>query len=516
MKNLKTKMLLMKNGVILTAALIAAIAAVLDYAFRVSHVYIDTATFSGLSMLLLWIAILNALALTAMYVIKTNNISIGGSKISERKGFSVAYFICLGITVFFVIYDIVNAIISGSETIPVAMRFLKADIPYILAVFAIVLLALVFPQIKNKRTQRIISGIAVGGVLISGFLTLYPCYPYKITCDPMVIDNGTEYAVVFATNDKGTGYVQYEYEGENYTVYDQNGGRKNGDSKIHTITVPKEHLNSNRYRVGSKRVIDELSYGGRSGKEVVSDYYEFNAPSGSEQKYLTVSDWHTYLDKVYDAAKYAGDYNGIILLGDPAPGLMFEDEIKEYIVEFGGELSKGVMPIIYVRGNHETRGKEAANLPDYLGLDSFYYTTEYGNYSFLVLDSGEDKEDSHPEYGGMVDYGQYRKSMVEWMKTLPETDKKTIALVHSYEICIEEDLSSSAYSELSRLNVKQIISGHTHTCEFLENNGMNVYIDGGHSGGTFIISKLTLNEQGYILEAWNDSGEQVFKENLSW
>ena len=195
---------------------------------------------------------------------------------------------------------------------------------------------------------------------------------------------------------------------------------------------------------------------------------------------------------------------------------MFEDEIKEYIVEFGGELSKGVMPIIYVRGNHETRGKEAANLPDYLGLDSFYYTTEYGDYSFLVLDSGEDKEDNHPEYGGMVDYGQYRKSMVEWMKTLPKTDKKTIALVHSYEICIEEDLSSSAYSELNRLDVKQIISGHTHTCEFLENNGMNVYIDGGHSGGTFIISKLTLTESDYTLEAWNDNGRQVFQKVISW
>lgn len=516
MKNLKLKDFFMKNSVMLAAALIAAIAAVLDYAFRVSHVYIDSATFSGLSMLLLWIAILNALALTAMYVIKTNDISISGRKISQQKGFSIAYFICLGTTVFFIIYDIVNAIISGSETIPVAMRLLKEDIPYVIAVFAIVLLALVFPQIKNKRTQRIISGVAVTGVLISGFLTLYPCYPYKITSDPMVIDNGTEYAIVFATNDKGTGYVQYEYEGESYTVYDQNGGRKNGDSKIHTITVPKEHLNSNRYRVGSKRVIDELSYGGRSGKEVVSDYYEFNAPTGSEQKYLTVSDWHTHLDKVYDAAKYAGDYDGIILLGDPAPGLMFEDEIKEYIVEFGGELSKGVMPIIYVRGNHETRGKEAANLPDYLGLDSFYYTTEYGDYSFLVLDSGEDKEDNHPEYGGMVDYGQYRKSMVEWMKTLPKTDKKTIALVHSYEICIEEDLSSSAYSELNRLDVKQIISGHTHTCEFLENNGMNVYIDGGHSGGTFIISKLTLTESDYTLEAWNDNGKQVFQKVISW
>ena len=47
----------------------------------------------------------------------------------------------------------------------------------------------------------------------------------------MVIDNGTEYAVVFATNDKGTGYVQYEYEGESYTVYDQNGGRKTATVK---------------------------------------------------------------------------------------------------------------------------------------------------------------------------------------------------------------------------------------------------------------------------------------------
>lgn len=516
MKNPKLKDFFMKNSVMLAAALIAGVAAVLDYAFRVSHVYIDTATFSGLSMLLLWIAILNALALTAMYVIKIYGVSIHGSPISEKKGFFVAYVICLCATVFFVIYVIVNAIISGYETIPVAMRFLKEDIPYLAAVFTIVILALVLPQMKNKRAQRIISGAAVLGVLVSGFLSLYPCYPYKITSNPMVIDNGSEYSVVFSTNDKGTGYIQYQYNGEDYTVYDQDGGRKNGDSKIHTVTVPKEHLNGNSYRVGSRRVIDELSYGGRSGKEVVSDYYEFSAPSGSEQKYLTVSDWHTYLDKVYDAVQYAGDYNGVILLGDPAPGLMFEDEVKKYIVEFGGEISKGTMPVIYVRGNHETRGKEAANLPDYLGLDSFYYETQYGDYNFIALDSGEDKEDSHPEYGGMVDYGQYRKDMVKWLETLPETGKKTIALVHSHEICIEEDLSASAYNELKRLNVSQIISGHTHTCEFLENNGMKVYIDGGHSGETFIISKLTLTKDNYTLESWNNNGEQIFQKVISW
>ncbi len=516
MKNLKPKDFFMKNSVMLAAALTAAAAAVLDYAFRVSHVYIDTATFNGLSMVLLWAAILNALALTAMYVIKANGICLRGGRLQQRKGFIVFYGICLSATAFFVIYDIVNAVIAGSETIPVAIRFLKESLPYVISVFTIVLLTFAFPHIKRKNTRRIVSGFVAAGVLVSAVLYLYPCYPYKLTSDPMVIDSGENYSVVFATNDKGTGYVQYEYGGESYTVYDQDGGRKNGDSKIHTVTVPKEHLNSNRYRVGSKRVIDELSYGGRSGKEVVSDYYEFSAPESNEQKYLTVSDWHTHLDKAYDAAEYAGDYDGIILLGDPAPGLMFEDEIKEYIVEFGGELSKGEMPVIYVRGNHETRGKMAAELPDYLGLDSFYYTAQYGDYGFIVLDSGEDKEDSHPEYGGMVDYGQYRKSMVEWMKTLPESGSKVIALVHSHEICIEENLSSQAYGELKRLNVNQIICGHTHTCDFFENNGINVYIDGGHSGGTFIISKLSLTESGYSLEAWDNTGEKVFEENLTW
>ena len=66
------------------------------------------------------------------------------------------------------------------------------------------------------------------------------------------------------------------------------------------------------------------------------------------------------------------------MLGDAAPGLMFEDEIKDYIVEFGGALCKGEMPVVYIRGNHETRGEYAAKLPDYLGMDSFYFNAAFG------------------------------------------------------------------------------------------------------------------------------------------
>lgn len=219
------------------------------------------------------------------------------------------------------------------------------------------------------------------------------------------------------------------------------------------------------------------------------------------------------MNKAYDAVSYAGEYDGVIMLGDAAPGFMFEDEIKDYIVEFGGNLCKGEVPVVYIRGNHETRGEYAAKLPDYLGMESFYYTASFGNYEFIVLDSGEDKEDSHPEYGGMVNYAQYRENMTQWLETLEKSDKKVIVLSHSYEICIEKELSNRAYSALKNIGAEYIISGHTHTNEFFEYNGLSVYLDGGHKNGVYVASKITLSSDGMLLEAWNDKGKTTFSQS---
>lgn len=507
---------LMKNGVMLAAAFIAGFAAVIDYAFRISYVFIDSAVFGGLSMALLGLAVSAAVVLLALYVIKAKEIKKGDKLLSETKAFTAVYFISLAVTCFFIIYDIVNVIISGTETTPVAMKMLGDALPYVAAVFAIVFFALIMPTLKNEKVKRAVSVIALIGVALSAVLTLFPCYSYKITSDPMVIDGGSYYSVVFATNDEGTGYIEYEYGGKAYKTYDEDGGRIKGDSKIHTIRVSKQHLENNSYRVGSKRIIDELSYGGRSGKEIVTDYYEFKAPRGNEQRFLTVSDWHTKVDKALKAAEKAEDYNGVILLGDAVPGLMFEEEVIDNIIEFGGELTGGSMPVIYVRGNHETRGPYADELSEYLGLYDYYYTANYGRFSFLVLDSGEDKEDDHPEYGGMVNYSAYRENMVNWLSVQPKTVRRTIALSHSSDICIEEDLNAKAYSELQRLGVKQIISGHTHTYEALEENGMRIYRDGGDTSDGMIVTHLTLTRDSYTLKSTNEKGEVVLEKNYRW
>lgn len=303
-------------------------------------------------------------------------------------------------------------------------------------------------------------------------------------------------------------------QGEKYKVYDENNGRLNGDSCIHTISVPYEHLENNTYKVGSTRVIDELSYGGRMGAEKVSGEYKFSSIKGNaEQSYLMISDWHTHISKAKKAIECVGEYGGVIMLGDSSPGLNFEDEVITNIIKFGGDLTKGSMPIIFARGNHETRGPYAGKLADDFGMDKYYFTVDTGDYTFLILDSGEDKIDTHPEYGGMVNYEQYRKDMVDWLENVNiDNGDEVITIVHSRTIAIEEELSTRAYNRLNQLGVKYVFSGHTHICGLADSlcEGIINYEDGGYNNGKYIASKITLRGDIIDIRAWDNKGNLVF------
>ena len=177
------------------------------------------------------------------------------------------------------------------------------------------------------------------------------------------------------------------------------------------------------------------------------------------------------------------------------------------------------MPVIYVRGNHETRGRSAADLADYLGYDHFYYTTSLGEYVFVVLDSCEDKEDSHPEYGGMVDYENYRRSMVEWLETVESTEENTVALCHSAEICIEPELSQRALSKLNALDVSLLAAGHEHVLDFDGSGDYPVFVDGGVDAvgkGSYVASIMRLSPNGIELQSADTNGEILLSESIEW
>ena len=103
--------------------------------------------------------------------------------------------------------------------------------------------------------------------------------------------------------------------------------------------------------------------------------------------------------------------------------------------------------------------------------------------------------------------------MTQWLETLEKSDKKVVVLSHSYEICIEEDLRNRAFTSLKNLGAKYIVSGHTHTNEFFEYNGLSVYLDGGHKNGVFIASKITLSADSILFQACNNEGKVMFSQS---
>lgn len=493
--------------------------------FDTNWVFINnTLGFSWFTTMLLSLMVLTLFSLTALSALRIYK--------EENKN-KKAYTVLLSVSGFFAFAFFIYTLIHSMGLIFAEQRFVffysfKETVSEGAFLFLLPLIVIFYPALSCKA-KKAFTALVLAAVLLMGLNSYYPLSPYKITSTPTVIDKGDGYSVVFSTNGPGTGYIEYTYEGKDYKIYDQTGGRLNTERKIHSISVPYEHLKNNTYKVGSTRVIDEFSYGSRLGKNVISDEYTLTVNEGENQSWLVVSDWHTMLGKAYTAIGHIGEYDGVVLLGDATPGVDFEDEVVKNIVEFGGEISKGTMPVLYVRGNHETRGAYANNLAAALGLDKFYYTANIGDYSFVVLDSGEDKDDSHSEYGGMTDYNTYRASMIEWLKGVEVKTDKVIALSHSWQISdVEEELSTAGWNEIDRLGARIMISGHHHKCRFLGDGNDREkeiftahpdiigYLDGGKVGDTYIASKLTLSPVGLNIKAVNVEGEQIFDENFTW
>lgn len=75
------------------------------------------------------------------------------------------------------------------------------------------------------------------------------------------------------------------------------------------------------------------------------------------------------------------------------------------------------IPFVYVRGNHDVRGRFARRLTDYFPTRDghAYYSFDHGPVHFVVLDSGEDKVDAHEYYNGLVAFEPYRREQAKWL-----------------------------------------------------------------------------------------------------
>lgn len=341
----------------------------------------------------------------------------------------------------------------------------------------------------------------------------------RICVEPAVFEYGDDsYCILWETTKKGTGYVQYTVNGVEKTVWDEALGLIRTDDTVHRVYVPKDELRGNDYRVGSQYVFFKYAYTALKGKTVESEVYHFRGEEKDDGiKILSVSDIHGAEPLLYKAVSHLDDTPDlIVLLGDAASGMETKAQFSAKVLQNAARLSGGRVPVAYVRGNHEARGEFAPRLKDYLPAseDGLYYSFDFGSLSAVVLDTGEDKEDAHREYSGMVDFETYRAQEQAWIDSLRAEDfggKYKLVFAHSPDT---NDLFGRDWaSPFREMGFDLQVSAHLHEAKFIDGD-LPVLIDGGVRPSDFLVSMLTLNGGNIDITVTNACGKTVLSETI--
>lgn len=262
---------------------------------------------------------------------------------------------------------------------------------------------------------------------------------------------------------------------------DEINGIKRSSCPVHCVKVPQSKLDAaGEYTVITRRVIERThNTPPCDRKEAFRKYRFYPVPENNPRCYY-IADAHGFIAHSVNSAKAFGDIDFLILNGDIQ---CHSDELRDFmlIYEIASELTRGEKPVLFVRGNHETIGRFAEIMNDFIPTDNqnTYFTARISRLWFLCLDCGCDHIDEFSEYSGTMLCHELRKRQTDFIKSVinnaeneynaPDVKNK-IVLCHipfTNHITGEYPEEPEIYSEWQELISKHIkpdlmISGHTH------------------------------------------------------
>ena len=325
---------------------------------------------------------------------------------------------------------------------------------------------------------------------------------------PVVFAVGREYQIMLPAECECI--MKVEVGGRVYD--DASNGVMRSRCLVHKVTVPMETLDSaGAYRVCLQRVVDRKHKFAEMGK-CESREFAFFPVRGENVRCYHIADNHGLIKEAINAAAAYGKIDFLILNGDLANNFSEEAAVWK-VYELASAITAGNIPVVMVRGNHDARGKYAESYADYFPTDrgSTYFTFRLGNIWGLALDCGEDKEDSHPEYTGLVCCHEFRLQETEFIKKVisdAQTEYEAADVVHKLVVCHVPfttygegifDIERDVYGEWVRLlreyvKPEMILSGHEHVWEVYEaGSAKDSY---GQPCPTLVGSQLKKTEDG--------------------
>lgn len=333
-------------------------------------------------------------------------------------------------------------------------------------------------------------------------------------------------SVRWITNKPSYSWVEYGEQGKfDKKAFQVADGLVNAYNRIHEIHL--EELQEGKqyhYRVVSKEIRkfefeDVLTY----GDTIYSDVYKFNsfARQVKEVSWLVFNDIHDTPESFAHLLQINKNdsFDFVFLNGDMFNFQSDEEQIIEHLIKPCTDVFASEKPLLYVRGNHEMRGKFAQQFKDYFTYqqNQFFYC-EFGPLLLIALDTGEEEI-----YTGFDKSDLYRQKQARWLEELMQskiyqTAKHRVVMMHIPPFYSFDRKGSRHCKQLfsplfDQYKVDLVIAGHTHTYgvhhPVKNQHSYPIVIGGGPKPGNRTLIKVKANEEELQLQMLKDDGSIV-------
>ena len=255
---------------------------------------------------------------------------------------------------------------------------------------------------------------------------------FAITHGPVVQSPGPgEVTVTWHTNRKAVSKVLYGVDGQlDRTAVTSIDGLIPNDSTCHAVRLtgltPGKPF---QYQLVSREFKGYLTpYVANFGETAQSATFTCTPTDPAKERFsfLMWNDIHDdakRLRALFEDVSWDG-VDLVILNGDILNDFVRHEQFFSAFYDVCAERFGASLPLVYVRGNHETRGPWARRFSEFVpGHEGkTYYAFNHGGVHFVALDSGEDKTDDHKEYAGLVEFTSFREEQTRWLQADLESE----------------------------------------------------------------------------------------------
>ncbi len=308
---------------------------------------------------------------------------------------------------------------------------------------------------------------------------------------PVVFAVGDTYQITVCV--KSEALVQIKIGNKSYAS--EISGVMRSSSKYHKITVPSTELeNAGEYTVCCRNVVERKPYFTETAEAEEKSYKFSPVKKGGRKTAYHISDVHGLFEEAKAAVslfeeKY-GRIDFLISNGDLAEH-SGEAENLDMIYELLAEITGGRIPVVYARGNHDTRGSFAEKTTEIFpsSCGDTYFSFTLGDIWGLVLDCGEDKEDSFDEYGNTACFKAFRERETRFIESITSDKDGYMKEDIKHRIIVSHipftrhfkppfDIEEERYAYWAKLLGEEIspdimLCGHKHKYSFDEVGGEN-------------------------------------------